>query len=169
MNKTDSDVVSDTATKVKPKRVLTEAQRLAFLKGREKRMANIERKRQEKIEAEQETKPDMEITPPEPIPSIARETTTVTETIITENQVNDGQEVKDNIHNPEDVSDSMKVEKLADLILDRIKTLKSDTVKSADPIIEPPRQRKKYTKRPRDVAEEEVQQEIIHSRTFNWM
>jgi hypothetical protein len=38
----------------KPKRVLTEAQRLAFLKGREKRMANIERKRQEKLEAEDE-------------------------------------------------------------------------------------------------------------------
>lgn len=35
----------------KPKRQLTEAQRLAFLKGREKRMANLERKRQEKLEA----------------------------------------------------------------------------------------------------------------------
>ena len=34
----------------KPKRVLTEAQRLAFLKGREKRMANIEKKRLEKEE-----------------------------------------------------------------------------------------------------------------------
>lgn len=34
----------------KPKRVLTEAQRLAFLKGREKRLANIERKRQEQME-----------------------------------------------------------------------------------------------------------------------
>lgn len=37
----------------KPKRVLTEAQRLAFLKGREKRMANIERRRLEKEEAAQ--------------------------------------------------------------------------------------------------------------------
>jgi hypothetical protein len=35
----------------KPKRVLTEAQRLAFLKGREKRMANIEKKRLEKLES----------------------------------------------------------------------------------------------------------------------
>lgn len=35
----------------KPKRVLTEAQRLAFLKGREKRMANLEKKRLEKEEA----------------------------------------------------------------------------------------------------------------------
>jgi hypothetical protein len=32
----------------KPRRVLTEAQRLAFIKGREKRMANIEKKKQEK-------------------------------------------------------------------------------------------------------------------------
>lgn len=49
----DSAVVEEPSTK--PKRVLTEAQRLAFLKGREKRMANIERKRQEKLEAEQAT------------------------------------------------------------------------------------------------------------------
>lgn len=41
----------------KPKRVLTEAQRLAFLKGREKRMANLERKRLEKAEAQAMTEP----------------------------------------------------------------------------------------------------------------
>lgn len=40
------------AEEAKPKRVLTEAQRLAFLKGREKRMANIEKKRLEKLEME---------------------------------------------------------------------------------------------------------------------
>lgn len=37
--------------KTKPKRELTEAQKLAFLKGREKRLANIEKKRLEKEEA----------------------------------------------------------------------------------------------------------------------
>lgn len=37
----------------KPKKVLTEAQRLAFMKGREKRMANLEKRRQEKLEAQQ--------------------------------------------------------------------------------------------------------------------
>lgn len=37
------------------KKVLTEAQRLAFLKGREKRMANIEKRRLEKEEQEQQT------------------------------------------------------------------------------------------------------------------
>jgi hypothetical protein len=40
-----------TETKEKPKKQLTEAQRLAFLKGREKRMANLEIRRQEKEEA----------------------------------------------------------------------------------------------------------------------
>lgn len=60
MNKQSVNVVMDTPagepsqTQVKPKKVLTEAQRLAFLKGREKRVANIERKRQEKIEADGE-------------------------------------------------------------------------------------------------------------------
>jgi hypothetical protein len=50
---------------VKPKRVLTEAQRLAFLKGREKRMANIEKKRLEKLEADQMELP---AAPPKPAP-----------------------------------------------------------------------------------------------------
>lgn len=36
-------------TQEKPKRQLTEAQRLAFLKAREKRMVNLEKKRQEEI------------------------------------------------------------------------------------------------------------------------
>lgn len=40
-----------TETQEKPKKQLTEAQRLAFLKGREKRMANLEIRRQEKEEA----------------------------------------------------------------------------------------------------------------------
>jgi hypothetical protein len=42
----------------KPKRVLTEAQRLAFLKGREKRMANIEKNRLAKLEFQEATKED---------------------------------------------------------------------------------------------------------------
>lgn len=54
----------------KPKRVLTEAQRLAFLKGREKRMANIEKRRQEKLEMqkmmEEETAQLTTESPPSP-------------------------------------------------------------------------------------------------------
>lgn len=55
------------AAAAKPKKVLTEAQRLAFLKGREKRMANIEKKRLEKEEAKQVEEP----APPE-IPTLKR-------------------------------------------------------------------------------------------------
>lgn len=56
-------VIMDSAiTPVKPKKVLTEAQRLAFLKGREKRMANIEKKRLEKEEVK-----EMDMPPPLPV------------------------------------------------------------------------------------------------------
>lgn len=62
--------INQTAPPTKPKKVLTEAQRLAFLKGREKRMANIERKRQEKLEAQAATAnsiPDTQVEPEKPI------------------------------------------------------------------------------------------------------
>lgn len=62
----------------KAKKVLTEAQRLAFLKGREKRLANIETKRMEKVEAmENATQEDAppKVKPktkakPEPVPPV---------------------------------------------------------------------------------------------------
>jgi len=50
---------------VKPKRVLTEAQRLAFLKGREKRMANIEKNRLAKLEFQEATKEETPAVVPE--------------------------------------------------------------------------------------------------------
>lgn len=49
--------------KTKPKRELTEAQKLAFLKGREKRLANIEKKRLEKEEAAANTTEAKIVTP----------------------------------------------------------------------------------------------------------
>ena len=50
-----SNIMENTQTTVveKPKRVLTEAQRLAFMAGREKRMANIMKKKAEKEEAKE--------------------------------------------------------------------------------------------------------------------
>lgn len=74
-----ADAVSDIP---KPKRVLTEAQRLAFLKGREKRMANIEKRRLEKEEAEAATEtskkprktPEPATEAPPEIPQLQRET-----------------------------------------------------------------------------------------------
>jgi len=47
---------------IKPKKVLTEAQKLAFLKGREKRAANIQQRKLEK--AKQEDHPDIIPTTP---------------------------------------------------------------------------------------------------------
>lgn len=60
---------------IKPKKELTEAQKLAFLKGREKRLANIEKKRLEKEEAAAAVTPKIAtpvkvVTPPPPIPEI---------------------------------------------------------------------------------------------------
>jgi hypothetical protein len=56
----------------KPKKVLTEAQRLAFLKGREKRLANIEKRRLEKEEEKDATTvrvlPPAILTPNDPPP-----------------------------------------------------------------------------------------------------
>jgi hypothetical protein len=77
----------------KPKKVLTEAQRLAFLKGREKRMANIEKKRLEKEEAKQveetpapvETKPE----PPPEMPTLKRAEPRATAPAIDENKIAD--------------------------------------------------------------------------------
>jgi len=61
----------------KPKRVLTEAQRLAFLKGREKRMANIEKKRLEKLESSSISHP--EIPPTLQVPDVLEPSTVIPE------------------------------------------------------------------------------------------
>jgi len=67
-------IMDSAITPVKPKKVLTEAQRLAFLKGREKRMANIEKKRLEKEEVkEMEMPPPLPVTAPEPEPAAPKE------------------------------------------------------------------------------------------------
>lgn len=72
----------------KPKRQLTEAQRLAFMKGREKRLANIEKRRQEKLEQEkaQPVKeeipsiPEAEVTTPKPQPKPRKKNVKLTKT-----------------------------------------------------------------------------------------
>lgn len=82
--------MDDSATSQKPKRVLTEAQRLAFLKGREKRMANIEKNRLAKLEFMEATKtdPDPPMTTPttaktdaDPVPVAQPEATVIPDTI----------------------------------------------------------------------------------------
>ena len=52
----------------KPKRQLTEAQRLAFMKGREKRLANLAKKREEKMNLNEDIKSPPEAIVPMVIP-----------------------------------------------------------------------------------------------------
>lgn len=59
----------DSISQDKPKKVLTEAQRLAFLKGREKRMANLEKKRLADLELASAS-----MSPPPPKPKLKRQT-----------------------------------------------------------------------------------------------
>lgn len=68
---TSSEVVESVISPVaaKPKRELTEAQRLAFMKGREKRLANLQARKAEKKMMEQE----LELPPPEPVPEVVRQ------------------------------------------------------------------------------------------------
>ena len=76
-HQTQATQTTTTMSDAAPKRVLTEAQRLAFLKGREKRLNNLEMKRQAKLEEmdtikTQETEPDVDPEPePEPEPEPA--------------------------------------------------------------------------------------------------
>lgn len=77
----------------RPKKVLTEAQRLAFLKGREKRMANIEKKRLEKEEAKQVEEAPPAVEPPPEMPTVKhaepRATSTPPPPTIDENKIAD--------------------------------------------------------------------------------
>ena len=67
-DKIEATQAAPEATQTQSKRVLTEVQRLAFMKGREKRLANIERRKQEKMEEEQQAPKTPEEEIPEHIP-----------------------------------------------------------------------------------------------------
>lgn len=60
---TEETSVEISAKTGKPKRVLTEAQKLAFQKGREKRAAELERRRQAKMDVEVATAPSAAVDP----------------------------------------------------------------------------------------------------------
>jgi len=127
---------NNTATEItKPKRVLTEAQRLAFLKGREKRMANIERRRQEKAEAQEMADENREImnletqaTPP-PKQEIERPPTPRPPTPLP---------------SKEDI-DATSAKRIADLVLLRLKEEMPPPPPAAP-------KKRKYTKKPKPVV-----------------
>lgn len=72
-----SRAIMDSISQEKPKKVLTEAQRLAFLKGREKRMANLEKKRLADLEIASAS-----MSPPPSKPKLKRQTNKLEENSI---------------------------------------------------------------------------------------
>jgi hypothetical protein len=130
---------------IKPKRVLTEAQRLAFLKGREKRMANIEKRRLEKEEQKQvEAEPIPEL----PIPVLKRQV---------------AEDVK-----PAPASSPAPAPAPAPDVDDKIVTAIEKLIQKMQPPAKPVR--KPYTRKPKEESSEPTPASPPPSvRTFTWM
>lgn len=122
--------------------MLTEAQKLAFLKGREKRLANLEKKRQEKLEADQkkdDTKEPVEVLIDQP----------------------------DEARN---VSPLTELEKLADLILQKMDENKLKDVPPAMVVEEPKAPSKPRVKRAKIESKPEIAKESVPpTHVFNWI
>ena len=138
----------------KPKRELTEAQRLAFMAGREKRMANILKKKAEKEEAKEmdldvDSKVTQVVLPDPPIPKLkirVRKTTDHPEPTKKEVDVHLEREVETQ---PEEIVEGTKEKSASyeidpDLIADRV-IAKLQAMNEIQP--PSPRPRKKYTKK----------------------
>jgi len=164
-------------SEAKPKRQLTEDQRLAFMKGREKRLANIERKRQEKIEAA-ENEP-MAATQPEE--SIVDETPSPPPPVQMESKVEPQR--KDTPRYTDDDFEEKHAKlaaKIADLLYGK---LSSNMPAPPPPQIEEPKKKRTYTKRapaalrpkkakevtPPDSPEPVQAVQAPPQRIFNWM
>jgi len=189
--KTDTNAATTTETE-KPKRVLTEAQRLAFLKGREKRMANIEKKRQEQLEQTQtpvttnesdhhsdtEESSSGESTAKEdieqiPIPKLKRQTNKMEETTPEPTPA-----IKDVQEKPNLVTDyDIIARKCADYLFDRMSLeIPDDSIPSIE---QPPQKSKPKPKQKRSVDDNDRPQrktrqesapvvESIPQRVFSW-
>lgn len=157
-NKQSSNVNIDTVPTESPvakKRYLTEAQKLAFLKGREKRMANIERRKQEKLEAETATKEDNEERKEKSTPVVD----------IKPEQVEVVPEIVPQVVESENDDEDIQAKKIADIIFERIKSQVSadlplpDNSQSLSP---PPKSRKPYIRKPKPtprVIEEDTEED----------
>lgn len=162
--KTPIKVVMDTPegepseTVIKPKKVLTEAQRLAFLKGREKRQANILRKKEEIKEAE-----EVEPTPePQPEPDPEPEPDPDTDSEDDDDATEEPEEVDDppiqpnkrpkkaapTAIKPQTVNPShLDPAAIADLVFERMKMLKTPEKQVEIEAADPPK--RKYERKPR--------------------
>lgn len=179
-NKESSNVNLDTVSIEPPvttKRYLTEAQKLAFLKGREKRMANIERRKQEKLEAETASKEDNEEREEKPTPVVNIKTEKV-------EVVPDVEPIMET----ETVDDSdIQAKKIADMIFERLKSQVSADKPTPIEIVPPSspkaKLRKPYVKKskpPPRVIEEDTEENhsiddeppivpTIPKRGISWM
>ncbi len=132
----------------KPKRVLTEAQRLAFMAGREKRMANILKKKAEKEEAKEidmdvDSKPAAP-TPDPPIPKLKLRTRkTVDHPKPAEEE--ETQPSKRETQIPEKVEANFELypDIIADRVIAKLQAMRDDRPPT------PPPPKKKYTKKAR--------------------
>lgn len=139
----------------KPKRQLTEAQRLAFMKGREKRLANLAKKREEKLSLKEEPiAPTPEaVVIPDIVPPPPKDPPVLVKTV-------------------EERQTPSKLE-LDDVTMDRLATLVADKVTVR------PKQKRTYTRRPIPKEIEETKEEEVHTetetaypvpqRTYFWM
>lgn len=179
---------------VKPKKVLTEAQRLAFLKGREKRLANIEKRRQEKVEIEVSdvsSEPTESVKPQAKRGRKKKEVQSV-EAVKPPPSPPEPEEQDENTENDTGsvmapMMDESFSEKIADYVYQRIKTLKEEEAKMSAELMskmspEKPQKKTKraYTKKPKPepkpepVPEPEPQPQSRHyapvpQRPFHWM
>lgn len=138
------------------KRVLTEAQRLAFIKGREKRMMNIEKRRQAKLEAQAMEEPPAVVTP-EPEPKVIEPEIPAMPKIV--RQTNQAVDVKPNI-------DEAGAKMIAQYVIDQL----------GSPVVQlpqsPTHKKRRYRQR---VKSQPVEVEPVQGvqapviKTFNWM
>lgn len=167
-----------------PKKTLSEAQRLAFLKGREKRMANIEKK---KLEEQEKLTLEAKVFSPPPKPKLKRQTKTRPETPMPEPQspkpVSDPTPVAKVVTPEKKRSHSLSDEHIDDMvskIMSKIDHslnggLVDKLIASLQPVkneVEPPPQKK--TRKPRAKKESKKKEDSVPSNppptnNFTWM
>jgi len=173
---------SKTTTEEKPKKVLTEAQRLAFLKGREKRMANLEMKRQQvKEETIEQTieqpvvdamdespktdSPDE--SPPDP-PVLKRQTNRLEPPVQqVEPVLESTKPMEIDIPKHQTMDDDAMARRIADLVFDRLQLEIPDT-KQAAPIVASPKKKKKVAIKQEAPVNTLTPSVAIPQRNFAW-
>jgi hypothetical protein len=161
----------------KPKRVLTEAQRLAFMKGREKRLSNIARRKEEQQEVQ-----EMEEVPPTPHKNIIPPKPRVVRAKPIDTPVDDDDGLGDNIPDMPPLKRETKTDddphhhtakKIADMVMEQMRARDAE-------LMPPPKKRvpraprkpvvaRRYESPPDSPSSGSSGGYDIPQRTFNWM